>query len=471
MLGTCRACCQMTQNAKTEEGELLRFGEVDFTEIWHSDSLRALRRAFIQGEEPEACNSCWKKEESGALSTRHHFLQWAERRPDSSTEKLVSRGDRPSETPTALGLHPGNICTLSCRMCYPVKSSSIRADRIATELTDTVPVWKERRLELDAYRRKAWWADDSTVATLTDMLPDGPKRIMIAGGEPFVTPWANKFLYALSDRDDAHEITFQAFTNGVQLPKSTDALAKLGEVQLNVSIEAVGPLNDYIRHGSDWDTVSRVIDEMTAIPGVRVIASPSLQVYNMLAFEQLVDWTIERGIGLNIGMITDPYQLDVIGAPKALRQLSSDMLRRVITRLKATDGNLNTKQPIQAALGAIWRMEHADEDPERGQRYQRKFVSYTHQLDQARGQSLAQAVPDIYKAYYAQNWDASEPSQSDKEAGQTSASADALSAVLSNENRQLERLKTENTRLRLLLGDAMLKIADLKARLGEDLYE
>lgn len=399
MLGSCRVCCHISVNAKTEDGKELHFGTDPVDDIWAAESIRDLRRQFIDGQEPKACNSCWTKEAHGGVSTRQNFNGWYKSQLGPISENMDDWKEFPAEGPRSFGMHPGNICSLKCRMCNPVKSSKIGADKVATEWADKSKIHHSRRIDLDTYRRTAWWKKDTFIEELVANMADGPKRLFIAGGEPFITPWVNSYLARLAKRPDANKIILQMYTNGQDLPPDMDVFAAFQQVILNVSLEAKGALNDYIRDLSKWADIERNMEVLSSLKNGVLIISPSLQIYNMLTLTDLVRWGVEKGLPTNIGHVDDPFYLDAVGAPLNLRAESARRLLGLAEELTALPGyKWNTT--IRSLKTAAHRLLNPPATTNFAVRMQ-YFWQFTEEMDAARSQSLADVAPELVTALEA----------------------------------------------------------------------
>jgi hypothetical protein len=80
-------------------------------------------------------------------------------------------------------------------------------------------------------------------------------------------------------------------------------LTKFKNIQLNLSIDAYGNINDYIRYGSRWDgdqkqTVSKAIDFWLDIgrryDNISVIMSATLSVLNIFEIPKLMTWWMDK---------------------------------------------------------------------------------------------------------------------------------------------------------------------------------
>jgi MoaA/NifB/PqqE/SkfB family radical SAM enzyme len=402
MLGTARVCCHIGINAKDDEGAELTYGKNSVEEIFGSSSFKELRRDFLEGKEPEACRGCWASESYGRVSSRQNWAV-AAKSLGVSEEELITSGEDPSFGPRSFSLHPGNICSLACRMCNPVKSSRIAADKVATEWSDKLPGLKGKREQLEKYRAQAWWRRADTVQPIVDALPAGPKRLFLAGGEPFMTSWAIAYVESLARREDSSEIILQIFTNGSSMLPNPDILSRFGRVLMNVSIEAIGNANGYIRDRSDWATVEANVALLHQIEKVKVVLSPSLQIYNILSITDVLRWGFERGLCSNIGYVDSPYYLSVLGAPAAMREEAAARLDALINEYSAhlLDGESPFVATLNAAKVAARRLRNPPPGINPEVRMQ-TFLKFNQALDTKRGQSFQEVLPELFawlKAY------------------------------------------------------------------------
>lgn len=382
---------------------------------------------------------------------RQHFLGWLKTKSSQSIRDLKNSGDRPAMLPECWGVHPGNICSLRCRMCSPVKSSRIRADPIATAWSDKNELNRTQRVNLDEYRRRAWWSDTSTVSLLNKLLPSGNKKILVAGGEPFNTPWFHSLLRELYSRSDRESITLQLFTNGSQLIPELDKLSAFNNTLVNISIEAVGELNNYIREGSDWSTVEHNAEIISKTQRVSTTISPTFQVYNMLYITPLVQWVINHGYNLNFGTLINPYFLDPTKAPHTLINESLLDLNQAIEVLEGTSHYSTAKRGLHGALN---RLKSALKIEENHNIFAR-FREFNGELDKSRSQKLADVAPRLdfhYRPLPLQS-NSSLPIATQRHV------LDTISADDSTLRDRITRLEAENRRLKELLGDAELRVS------------
>lgn len=195
-----------------------------------------LQEQFLKGERPEGCSHCWRDEAHKVRSYRQLMLNdfTKEMESDSFLEKKL----------LFLELMFGNTCNLACRSCSSsfsskwvavdkhMESKGIRASNSTPNIAFTN--WKELDL-----------------SHLT--------QLKIMGGEPFYQKGALELLEHLSNIGVLKNIHLSIPTNCTIMitDRWKELLLEARKVHLGISIDAPGPLNEYIREGSEWEVVER----------------------------------------------------------------------------------------------------------------------------------------------------------------------------------------------------------------------
>ena len=76
-------------------------------------------------------------------------------------------------------------------------------------------------------------------------------RIHFGGGEPFISPAIVEVLNSISSKT-----YLRCNTNMTRInDRVLDALKKFDTIEIEASIDGVGPHNEYLRHGSKWNSI------------------------------------------------------------------------------------------------------------------------------------------------------------------------------------------------------------------------
>jgi organic radical activating enzyme len=326
-----------------------------------------------------ACNRCYEQEESGFFSGRRsankHHGHHVKRIADDKFQ--MSYWD----------IRFSNLCNLSCRSCGHIFSSSWYQDQAKLAGGD----WKDRNKVLN-------YAGRTETDIWEQLIPhlDYVEQIYFAGGEPLMMEEHYNILEELERRGrfDVRLIYNTNFTH-VKLKDRVvfDYWKKFDSVAVGASLDAMGLRAEYIRKGTNWDTVERNRQQMLEIcPDVDFYISPTLSIMNawhLPVFHR--DWT-ERGLiraqDLNVNILQDPayYRIDV-ATPKY-----KNILR------KRFEEHLEWLRPLDSLQRATVGFESAVKfmDATDNTHLLSEFWQRTRVLDTLRNEELLQIIPELW---------------------------------------------------------------------------
>ncbi|MDB5072247.1 MAG: glycosyltransferase WbsX family protein [Candidatus Eremiobacteraeota bacterium] len=352
--------------------------------IWNADELVGIRAAMARGERPPSCGSCWMNEERGAVS-RRLLLNSGYRIHGGglAVEQLASEGAatgyRLERKPDWFIFELGNVCTLKCRSCNAHSSSKIGTDPVQVAWSGATPV--------AASNGTAWFKQiDSLVDTIAAA---GHERAMLSllGGEPFLIKQTWELLDALVARGLAPTLYVGIVTNGQQRSaRLAELVPQFRGFNVNVSVDGYGPLNGYLRHGSDWATVSDTLGWLRTIPNVDVAVCPTFQNVNVLGIVDLVRFVDDLDVPLSYNVLVHPERLAPANLPPMVRRVAARRLRSFLDSA--------CKAPNRSIVRAYCEvLEEAGDafDPE----LFAEFATFTNDLDADRGESLDTVAPEL----------------------------------------------------------------------------
>ena len=100
--------------------------------------------------------------------------------------------------------------------------------------------------------------------TQVDILSNA-SEITLFGGEPLFMKECRKFIHYMTTYPKLKDVRLNMATNGVLLDELLPTLRNKEKITLNVSVDGVGEIYEKIRHGGNWDRLSRNIEEMINI--------------------------------------------------------------------------------------------------------------------------------------------------------------------------------------------------------------
>jgi sulfatase maturation enzyme AslB (radical SAM superfamily) len=392
--GAVKICCRSQPVGFIQDNTL--------EEIWNNETMQLVRKQVLCGERPEVCKPCFDLEDQGVESLRQRHINGVipEARinlyPNTPLEEIM-----PFEFPT-MEIKLNNLCNLKCRMCNPLDSTNwkdwskvepfYRKEHNFLVHTITELVDKPGKYIGEFDDSDNWWA------SFEKLLPHF-KRVEFAGGEPLMDPQHYKILDMLKPYGKNIEIKYA--TNGTTLGISRgrtihDYWPHFRSVAVNVSIDGIHDVYNYIRGGGDFDQVEANIREIQKIPNVsRIVGAFTAQAGNILQAAECIDYFINTlGIVFYSHRVSYPNCLSAQVLPQELKDLAISRLEAMALRVPTFD-NVK-KHPI---LEKITQQQISDNinylrATDQHNRW-KDFLDFNFALDATRNQSLLDVVPEF----------------------------------------------------------------------------
>ena len=399
--GAIQVCCRSHPIGNIQDNTL--------EEIWNGDNMKRIRKQVLGGYRPAECEPCFRLEDQGVESLRQRHISG--NIPEAriklyprAVESMNSDFTMPFEIPT-MELKLNNLCNLKCRMCHPGDSTSWNdwseiKDFYKGEGQVIFNLVEEHNLErkplLDKFEDNPnWWT------SLEKNLPYF-RRVEFAGGEPLMDPQHYRILDML--KPYGHQIEIKYATNGTTLGISKgrtihDYWPHFRSVAVNVSLDGIGDVYNYIRGNSDWEAVVSNIKEIQKIPNVsRIVGAVAVQASNVLILGDMIEHFLdELGIVFYTNMVNYPNVLSAQVVPQALKQQAIDRMLEVQNRLE--DFKLVKAHPMLLELtkGQILGVINYLSAEDRSNLWQ-DCVEFNRRLDVTRKQSFTDVTPE-FKSY------------------------------------------------------------------------
>jgi hypothetical protein len=377
--------------------------------IWNSNAMQEVRRQVLCGERPEVCKPCFDLEDQGVESLRQRHINGVipEARINLYPNALDALRDdytMPFEFPT-MEIKLNNLCNLKCRMCNPLDSTSWQDwDQVKSfyekENNYLVPTVAKLVRKPGQYigpfdDTDNWWA------SFEKLIPHF-RRVEFAGGEPLMDPQHYKILDMLKPYGKNIELKYatNGTTTGISKGRTVyDYWPHFRSVAVNVSIDGIHSVYDYIRSNSSFATVEENIKVFQSFPNVsRVVGAFTAQAGNILQAAECIDYFINKmNIVFYSHRVSYPNCLSAQVLPQELKQLAIDRLEKISEHVIAFPNVARyplletiTKQQIKDNINYLRARDqsHLWQD----------FLDFNRNLDATRGQSLLDAVPE-FKPY------------------------------------------------------------------------
>jgi sulfatase maturation enzyme AslB (radical SAM superfamily) len=224
---------------------------------------------------------------------------------------------------------------------------------------------------------------------------DYVEQIYFAGGEPLMMEEHYNILDELERRGkfDVRLIYNTNFTHTKLKDRTVfDYWRKFKSVAVGASLDAMGPRAEYIRKGTNWDTVERNREQMLQIcPDVDFYISPTLSIlkaWHLPDFHR--DWVDKgwlRPQDLNVNILQGPdfYRLDM--ATPAYKEKIHEKFQQHLEWLRPLDTLMRATVGFESAINYMMSTDNSALLP--------MFWSKTKQLDGIRNENILEVIPEI----------------------------------------------------------------------------
>jgi len=359
--GTYHTCgAQTNKISGTLEAEIYNVHTMTIPEWINSQHQITARNKKLQGQSEALCAMCYHEESLGSSSKRvkenlksrisvDRFDADYQSSPDYPLFKFSTenQGRTDNLSPESYHISLGNECNLACRMCGPTASS-----RIAVEL-----------IQQKAYSgpaRMNWTENENSWNHVVDYIcrTDNLRFVHLIGGEPLMNPRFENLIDRLLAANKTN-IYLGFTTNGTIFNEALmHKLNAFRHVDVGVSIECWGRLNDYVRRGSGTQTVLDNIDlylkhRKQAHVYVTLRAVPSALTVHTL--DELYRWCITRRLDVMTNILVEPeYQ--------QIRHLPLDIKARLLKQYQAWTPMENPFQGTSNPRDPNRFREHIDQE-------------------------------------------------------------------------------------------------------------
>jgi MoaA/NifB/PqqE/SkfB family radical SAM enzyme len=336
----------------------------------NSDYYKQTRLEMLNNQIPHACQRCYQEEANGVRSKRVEENERLGFTEDMARAITQADGTIPINF-KFVELRLGNLCNLKCRTCNPMSS------------TNWIQPYQKLQEELKFvthYDRKinsSWTESDEFWDDLFKHSED-LQLIYVNGGEPTLVEKHWKYLEELIKRGLNKQITLWYNINMTNLPdKLIDLWKEFKRVQVTCSIDDLGERNDYIRAGSEWNTVISNLDKIQSYPWIEASICQTVGWMNVYYVNDFIKYMRSRNLHVHLNYVYDPEFLSIKALPANLKQVVLD---------RCTDLN-------EWELNSL-RSQFVDQaDPILYQR----GVEYNDWLDKNNRTSFANVFPEWYK--------------------------------------------------------------------------
>jgi len=294
--GLVLTCCVGNENSP-----LGRIQDNSLNEI----STDQVRQQMEAGQRPSECYSCWRTEDLGLTSLRHHANKtWSNY---YSQTNFVLRH---------LDIRLSNKCNLMCRMC-----SGKFSNRIAQE--------EQKLYGFTKYKNEV--LSPTLVIKQLDFIRnnvDTISSVYFAGGEPLINDEHYQILQILIDakRTDI-ELSYNTNFSMLQFKKYNvlDYWKHFKKVNIGASIDLIGDQSNYVRHGVEYSQLEKNYRYIKDLQNVNFKITSILHLQNVFNLPKLQKHWIEQGFAcknIKFTCVTTPEEQAITVLPEHYKNLA-----------------------------------------------------------------------------------------------------------------------------------------------------
>tara|TARA_B110000908_G_scaffold138487_1_gene164659 strand:+ start:7089 stop:8372 length:1284 start_codon:yes stop_codon:yes gene_type:complete len=340
--GSWMPCCH-SRGSKNSDDVRLTTANTAMLDWWKSDTMNNIRDEMLgksRGTKltDHYCHKCKKQEGDGVKSSR---MEWR----DSVIERLP-HSDQARNTIIATDAYNdynemdlndvdsrflelklrifGNLCNLSCYMCWPT-NSTVRINDISKMSKETQLDWFRDSNDTDVKKPKLIAKVDADQFTKSlEQIKEISRFvsvIKITGGEPMIMDSHYKLLDILIESGDAKHIDLFYQTNFTKFSRGEDAFFKymkeFKSVGLNISIDSVEEYDEYIRKNGNTRVVDKNIKKLKGLKNVTIGISNTV---SMLSILQHADFNKKySNFNPHYFVLTKPTYLNIKHLPDKIK--------------------------------------------------------------------------------------------------------------------------------------------------------
>ena len=297
----------------------------------------------------------------------------------------------------------GNFCNFSCRYCSATNSTSWNKDADTIKQIYQDPNYKEEKFhdmaetfmtERETYNHELQVIRELEQQDLSHLQYVGVN----SSGEPFMARHWQQFVELLDSKTDLSKVLIQINSNFSTFPKPhiIDLLKKFRRVDLRISIEATGPLAEYIRQGLKFEKFETNIKKWQEVakdyPNITLTPHMTNSVYNINKIVEFEEWASDMKIltdGIKPAFISFVYRPEHLDMRRVLNNKQLDECHTKLNSVKT--GIIRTS--LQRFIAD---RSYQDKQPEVLQ----QFKTYNRMIDKIRTQKLQDVNLELHNWIY-----------------------------------------------------------------------
>ena len=300
--GQYKVCCESYDQAQ-KKYPVYFVNEKTPLEFYTSDYVNDVRKRMLSDnpEEDEilkeVCQKCIRSEKTSGISKRIREIEEL-KRSSIDYEGIVDsfiEGNFRIETDYVKISSVGNLCNLKCIMCGPFSSSLITKEIEENPDTNAYDSKPPNIISFSDVEDKQTWLNDF------EKVLNGCRQIQFSGGEPTLIQDVIDICDWIETRPNLKNIEIHMNTNGTAPVRKIEHFVESGRpVSINVSVDGIGAIDEYIRGNTKWDTVKNNLYDYILLSKIHtnfsIGVNPTIQLCNVGHLHYVVDTIVDMGL-------------------------------------------------------------------------------------------------------------------------------------------------------------------------------
>jgi len=299
---------------------------------YDSSNMQELRQNMLDGKwDTNGCETCLHKEQHGYKSQRINWL--------SNKMRYEKLGDpEPYTTPkltenkiSHLFINFSNVCNFKCRMCSSNYSNSLIPEN--KHMTTLFPIVYKKT---NGTNEKKFNNINEFLEANSIVLKD-IRNIWMTGGEPFMDESPYKLMELIEKYGSPEKVRLTITTNGSKLDfKKLDKFKTLKNLSIDISIDAVGPMFEYMRSNGvfTWNQMKETCGKLKKYKQTNkhwfdFQINSSYQIFNYDNMFDFINFIIDHECDSNIRLLVFPKHLRVGNLPDSFKKEALAMCDKI----------------------------------------------------------------------------------------------------------------------------------------------
>jgi MoaA/NifB/PqqE/SkfB family radical SAM enzyme len=267
--GEVKTCCAGDAGARLNTGNL---NTNSITEILNGDFMQEVRESLSKGVPHSYCSGCVQSEQLGSDSER----KWHN---DKSPDIDYTTAGLQYHYPVIVDARWNNTCNLSCNYCDPAVSSKWASLVGIPFKSGSRPYYND-------------------VCDFINANYENIRDVALVGGEPLLLPENERLLDVIPD--DCNVTIITNMTADLEKNKIFKKLIQRKNVGWSMSFDNIGARFDYVRYGSNWETLNRNLSIVKELfkqghwGGIHAVYN----IYNATRITEFREWSAEQGVSV-----------------------------------------------------------------------------------------------------------------------------------------------------------------------------